>query len=61
MTDVFMTLSPTRLLTAFLCSYNKLAPVTLKIWKKKELETVFRLFWDNINQLMVDYQLFLCF
>ena len=23
---------------------------------KKELETVFRLFWNNINQQMMDYQ-----
>jgi len=26
------------------------------MWKKKELETVFRLFWNNINQLMMDHQ-----
>ena len=24
--------------------------------EKKELETVFRLFWNNINQQMMDYQ-----
>ena len=42
MIDVFMILSPTRLLLTFLCSYNRrLAPVAPKMWKKKELETVF--------------------
>ena len=39
--DVFMILSPTRLLLTFLCSYNGMAPVAPKMWKKKELETVF--------------------
>ena len=27
-----------------------------KITGKEELETVFRLFWNNINQQMMDYQ-----
>ena len=31
-------------------------PIASKIWENKELETVFRSFLNNINQLMVDYQ-----
>ena len=51
-----MTSSPTRHLLAFICSYSRLTPAKPKMWEKKELETVFRLFWNNINQLMMDYQ-----
>ena len=29
-----------------------------KITGKEELETVFRLFWNNVNQQMMDYLLF---
>jgi len=48
-----MTFSPTRPLLAFICSYSRLTPATPEMWEKKELETVFRLFWNNINQLMM--------
>src|SRR5664280_1184057 len=50
-----MTVSLTRHLLAFICSYSRLTPATQKMWEKKELETVFRLFWNNINQLMMDH------
>jgi hypothetical protein len=32
-----------------------LAPAVLKTRKKKELETEFQLFWNNINQKVMDY------
>ena len=32
--DVFIILSPTRLLLAFLCSYNGMAPIAPKMWKE---------------------------
>jgi len=47
MNDDFMTLSPTRFLPAFLC-HTKDGSRAQK-YGKKELETIFRLFWDNIN------------
>jgi type IV secretory pathway VirD2 relaxase len=33
-----------------------LAPAVLKTGKKKELETEFQLFWNNINQKVMGYQ-----
>jgi hypothetical protein len=55
--DISKQFSPTRLLIAFICSHSRLAPEAPKIREKKEMETVFRLFWNNTNQLMVDYQI----
>jgi hypothetical protein len=42
-----------------LCVYllhRRLAPAVLKTRKKKELETEFQLFWNNINQKVMGYQ-----
>jgi len=50
-----MTFSPTRHLLGVYMLVLQAAPATPKMWKKKELETVFQLFWNNINQLMMDH------
>jgi 2-hydroxy-3-keto-5-methylthiopentenyl-1-phosphate phosphatase len=46
---------------AFACVYmltQQVAPAVPKLREKKELETVFRSFWNNINQQMMDYRMF---
>jgi hypothetical protein len=34
---------------------QQVAPAVPKLREKKELETVFRLFWNNINQQIMNY------
>jgi hypothetical protein len=44
---------------AFACVYmltQQAGHSSAKMREKKELETVFRLFWNNTNQQMMDYQ-----
>ena len=44
---------------ALACVYmhtQQVGSSSAKITGKGELETVFRLFWNNINQQMMDYQ-----
>jgi hypothetical protein len=43
---------------AFACVYmltQQVAPAVPKLREKKELETVFRSFWNNIYQQMMNY------
>jgi hypothetical protein len=51
-----MVSSQTWRLLAFICSHSRSATAVQKMREKKELETAFRLFGNNINQQMMDYQ-----
>ena len=45
---------------AFACVYmhtQQVGSSSAKITGKEEVKTVFRLFWNNINQQMMDYQI----
>jgi len=55
MIDVFMISSN----MAFACVYmldSRLTPSSAKNAGKERVETGFRLFWSNINRLLVDYR-----
>jgi hypothetical protein len=53
--DVFITFSPTWPLRAFMCSRSRLTPARQNAGKERA-EAGFRVFWNYINRLLVDYQ-----
>ena len=53
--DVFIKSPPTRLMLAFMCSHSRLTPSSAKNTGKERAEAGFRLFWNYINRLLVDY------
>ena len=54
--DVFTILSQIQLSIVFMCSRFRLAQGVQKLREKRESETVFRLFLNNINRQMMDYR-----
>jgi hypothetical protein len=50
-----MTLYTTWLSISFIWSYCRFAQAVPNLREKKELKTVFQLFWNSINQQMMDY------